>query len=368
MGPKYEFTDETMNYDGHLLHRIRRLSDNMLGGWIEKESNLSQDGDCWVEDDAKVYGDAKIYDNAIVTGKAVVCDFAKVYGNASVYYEAHVTNNAEVYDNARVCGNAWVYENAKIFSNAKVYDDAQVNMNAIICDDAKVFGNAKVYSTAQVYDHADVYGYAQVYGNANVYGNAKIYEGADVCGHSQIFDNAKVYGIAQVFGNAEVYDNAHIYDNAWVYGDAKICGNAIINGTIKISNGKHTGKEDSSKEVIQDFIYKVDDSNKITTQTEYDSIEEFFSEPIKNDVKLDTLVICAVDTKDTLIKLQKVETDDKTEFKFIVDITNEDGEDFIFRSIIKSQEHLNQLIQQTIDMLKQSPQFTKYVDDLENCL
>lgn len=32
MGPKYEFMDETKNYDGHILHRIRRLSDNQLSG------------------------------------------------------------------------------------------------------------------------------------------------------------------------------------------------------------------------------------------------------------------------------------------------------------------------------------------------
>ena len=37
--------------------------------------------------------------------------------------------------------------------------------------------------------------------------------------------------------------------------------------------------------------------------------------------------------KEPLIKLQKVKTDSKTEFKFIVDITNEDGDDFRFRSI-----------------------------------
>ena len=29
-----------------------------LGGWIEKESNLSQDGDAWVCGDARVYGNA----------------------------------------------------------------------------------------------------------------------------------------------------------------------------------------------------------------------------------------------------------------------------------------------------------------------
>ena len=280
MGPKYEFTDETMNYDGHILHRIKRLSDGKLGGWIKKEENLSQEGNCWVDDDAKVYGDAQ------------------VYGNAYVYDDARVFDNAHVYDYASVSDEAWVSGNAKVRGNALIHDDAYV------------------------------------------YGNAQVYDDAYVCG------NARVYGDAEVYGNAVIY-------NIW------------------IDSGKYSSndyKENSSKEVIQDFIYKVDDSNKITTQTEYNSINEFFNTSITNDIKLDTLVICTVDSKEPLIKLQKVEMDSKTEFKFIVDLTNEDGDNFIFKSIIKSQEQLNQLIQQTIDMLKQSPQFVKYVDDLESCL
>ena len=296
MGPKYEFTDETMKYDGHLFHRIRRLSNGEIGGWIESEDNLSQDGDCWVEDEAKVYGDAKIYDNAIVTGKAVVYDHAEVYGNASVYYEAYVSGYVEVYNNARVCGNAcvWAY--------------------------AKIYGNAKVYGDACVYDHA------RVYGNVEVYGKAKI------CGYATVYRNIKI--------NDELY-----YKGA-------------------------PSNEDTSNlnEVVQDFIYKVDESNKITTQTEYDSVDEFFSTQITNDIKLDTLVICTIDTKEPLIKLQKVEKENKLNYRFIVDITIDNGDNFSIKSTIETQEQLNQKLEQTIEALKQYPEFAKYVDDLESCL
>lgn len=80
MNKKYEFTDETKTIDGHLLHRIRRLSDGVIGGWIESEDNLAHEDDCWVYGNACVYGDAKVYgaakvhDNANVCGKAVVHD------------------------------------------------------------------------------------------------------------------------------------------------------------------------------------------------------------------------------------------------------------------------------------------------------
>ena len=66
MERKYELTDETIIRDGRILHRIRAVRDfadvkaGELGGWIEKESNLDQDGDCWV------YGNAMVYGNAVV--------------------------------------------------------------------------------------------------------------------------------------------------------------------------------------------------------------------------------------------------------------------------------------------------------------
>ena len=46
MGKKYEFTGETMEFDGHTLHGIRNINTNELGGWIESEKNLSQEDDC----------------------------------------------------------------------------------------------------------------------------------------------------------------------------------------------------------------------------------------------------------------------------------------------------------------------------------
>lgn len=87
---KFELTNETIEYLGRTLHRIRALRDfsnvkaGDLGGYIESAENLAQDGLCWV------YGDARVYDNAWV------CNDAKVYG------DARICNDAKVYG-ARVC-------------------------------------------------------------------------------------------------------------------------------------------------------------------------------------------------------------------------------------------------------------------------
>ena len=75
MNRKYEFTGEIMECMGRTLHRIRAVRDfgevkaGDLGGWIETESNLSNDGNAWVCGNAMVYGDA------------MVCGDARVYGD-----------------------------------------------------------------------------------------------------------------------------------------------------------------------------------------------------------------------------------------------------------------------------------------------
>ena len=127
---KYELTNETITIDnGKTLFRIRALVDieafgvtvGDLGGYIEKEENLSHSGDAWVSDNARIYGDAVVYDNAWVYGDAVVCDNALVYDDAVIYLDA------VVYGDAIVCGNALVYGNARIYGDASICGDAELN-------------------------------------------------------------------------------------------------------------------------------------------------------------------------------------------------------------------------------------------------
>ena len=80
---KYELTEEEKELLSRTLYRIRALKDfelldgaiihaGDLGGWIEKEDNLSQEGSAWVSDDARVYGKARVSDEAWVSGEAQV--------------------------------------------------------------------------------------------------------------------------------------------------------------------------------------------------------------------------------------------------------------------------------------------------------
>ena len=55
---KYEFTGKIIINFGVTLKQIKRLSDGLIGGYIEKESNLDHSGNAWVSGNAQVSGDA----------------------------------------------------------------------------------------------------------------------------------------------------------------------------------------------------------------------------------------------------------------------------------------------------------------------
>ena len=103
MEKKYILTDEIREFYGKILHRIQAVRDfdnvktGDLGGWIEKEENLSHGGNCWIYGNAVVRGNALVRGDAMVGGYAQVCDNAQIYGNAKV------SGNVLIYGDAIIC-------------------------------------------------------------------------------------------------------------------------------------------------------------------------------------------------------------------------------------------------------------------------
>ena len=87
---KYRLTEETTKVGNRPLYRIQALRDfgnvtkGDIGGYIESEKNLSQDGDAWVYGNAWVSGNARVYGNAWVYGDARVSGNAQVSGDADI--------------------------------------------------------------------------------------------------------------------------------------------------------------------------------------------------------------------------------------------------------------------------------------------
>jgi len=119
---KYALTGESKEHRGVTVHRIIRLRDGQVGGWIEKESNLSHEGNCWVYDEATVIEDAIICDDA----QASVA--ADIHGKARISGHARVTGTACVYDRAHVCENAVVVD-AYVGGNEVISGNNRINFN-----------------------------------------------------------------------------------------------------------------------------------------------------------------------------------------------------------------------------------------------
>ena len=135
---KYELTNMSIEFEGHVLYRIRasvnigKIEKGTLGGFIESEENLSQCGKCWVHDGACVYGNARVIENAHILDTAVVKDSAVVSGNAIVE------------DNVIISKNARVLDSATILDHAIISGDAVISKDALIGNISIIDGNAKI--------------------------------------------------------------------------------------------------------------------------------------------------------------------------------------------------------------------------------
>lgn len=187
--------------DGKTIYRIIALRDfgdvkaGDVGGYVESEKNLSHYGNCWIYDDAKVYGNARVKDNAKIS------DDANVFGNAIVSDSSSVCNYAMVY------GNAKLKKITLVTDYAKVFDDAILDGCIIVKDNSKVYGNAYLFDDIDVCNESEIYGDVEIDGyvtidHSKVYGNAKI-RSSDydiyISHSSKICGNAKVTGFGDVY-------------------------------------------------------------------------------------------------------------------------------------------------------------------------
>lgn len=196
-----------------------------LGGWIETKGNLSQDGECWVEDGGFVLGnafvtdDAKVGGGAEVGGNVVVKDKATVSGPIGLRGKVTVEGEAEVTGSALEGGKHFVVEGTAVIKG-KVSEYATINCGRRVRragDNQKPFkqygmeGDDKdetlsVVENVKIGDGVYIGEKGEVYGEAMVYGNACV--------------NGKVCGKASVYGDAFVEGN--------VMGNAKVCGSAWL--------------------------------------------------------------------------------------------------------------------------------------------
>lgn len=125
---KYVLTNDTyIRDDGTKLYRIKAVRDfglvkkGALGGYIERETNLSHRGDCWVTYDAKVSDWATVTEHAIVKDSAEVSDFCNITGNARIGGTSKLKGEVLCAGETYISGRTFVYGDVNII-NAIIID------------------------------------------------------------------------------------------------------------------------------------------------------------------------------------------------------------------------------------------------------
>jgi cytoskeletal protein CcmA (bactofilin family) len=145
---KYEFTDEirTSFPTATVLHRIRALRDfsdvkkGDIGGFIEKEENLSHEGDCWIYGDCWVLGDTQVSGNGMVSGFVMVFSGVKILDNARVSGHIVLYRDVEVSGAAQLSGHM-VLSGVKISGSMHITGDFVGSLLRTNC--AQIYSNKR---------------------------------------------------------------------------------------------------------------------------------------------------------------------------------------------------------------------------------
>ena len=192
---KYELIKEgKATFMGRVIYRIRALKDfgdvkaGDVGGWVCSYNNLSQEGECWIYDEAKCLDNAMIFDNAKMYDNSIMYDKAKMYHEAKMYDNAIMLNNSIMYDNSKM------FNNSKMFGKSVMRDNAEMCGNATMYDSSIMYDNSKMFNNSKMYDEARMYDYAVMFNDSKMYDNSKMYNKARMFDYAILNENKILYG------------------------------------------------------------------------------------------------------------------------------------------------------------------------------
>ncbi len=140
-----------LNPDGEILDQTL-VKKGDLGGYVEKEENLSHEGGCWIFEEAEVRDNGRVEGNARLVGRSLVRDNAIVKGYSCLSANAYVWGNA-VLDGATqmkglvsIGGNSRTNGYVSINGNSQVRGDSVLEGNiflngTVVVENAKLTGN-----------------------------------------------------------------------------------------------------------------------------------------------------------------------------------------------------------------------------------
>lgn len=199
------------------LYRIRALIDipsisvkkGDLGGWVENEENLDQNGACWISRRSIVCGGAKIKGNTRIMGEILI------KGNIVIDGESYVDVPMKWFG-CKIIGNNINIINTRIYPN-RFYilgDNIKISNSHILGNYPRIDRTKDQLEMLKLKDDDGqlIITDSKIHDRVRITGNVTLTS-------AKIFDRAEIKGNATVT-NSEVHDNAVIKDNATiVYSD-----------------------------------------------------------------------------------------------------------------------------------------------------
>lgn len=225
MDKKYEilYDQKEKIYDGVCCYRIRALKDfsdvksGDIGGYVQSEKNLSQEGNCWIYDEAEVLNNAIVCDNAVVKNKAIVADNAVVLDDSIVkesaytFGNSHIIGKSIISDHCRI-DDFSVIKDATIEGYAEIAGNTEITGNVIISDDTRI-------TNSTIHTYEDISDIDCDNPKITISKNAWV-EDCDICGYDIVV--TRDIRDCKIYSNAKIYDfvnGADLNDDAFIVSD-----------------------------------------------------------------------------------------------------------------------------------------------------
>lgn len=236
-----------------LLRQIIAMSDfndviaETAGGWIDRETVLAQEGNCWIYDqNAIAFGGTVISGNTRITGTSVL--WGEVYATDNVWIDnseisqgAYISDSVTIHDSL-VCGQCRIFGHALIDQHSmivaaqgltpdhqlllQIYDRARVSASRIV-HQAQIYGDA-VVRYAFIEHRAEVFDFASIEGNEE--NNVWLCDCAKVYGHAQVKAGIEEDAIPTIHYSSQVAEYAIVEGNSVLKHHVLIGGNAVVRG------------------------------------------------------------------------------------------------------------------------------------------
>lgn len=236
-----------------LLRQIIAISDfndviaGTAGGWIDRETVLAQEGNCWIYDqNAIAFGGAVISGNTRITGTSVL--WGEVYATDNVWIDnseisqgAYISDSVTIHDSlvygqCRIFGHALIDQHSMIVAAQgltpdhqlllQIYDRARVSASRIV-HQAQIYGDA-VVRYAFIEHRAEVFDFASIEGNEE--NNVWLCDCAKVYGHAQVKAGIEEDAIPTIHYSSQVEEYAIVEGNCVLKHHVLVGGNAVVRG------------------------------------------------------------------------------------------------------------------------------------------